>query len=45
MKGVNTFNSDKKIKLATYASRCIQNRLIKLKHKKTKFGNTLIKCF
>ena len=22
-----------------------QNRLIKLKHKKTKFGNTLIKCF
>ena len=25
MKSVNTFNSDKKIKLATYASRCIEN--------------------
>ena len=25
MKGVNTFNSDKNIKLATYASRCIEN--------------------
>jgi RNA polymerase sporulation-specific sigma factor len=28
MKGVNTFNSDKKIKLATYASRCIENEIL-----------------
>ena len=28
MKGVNTFKLDKKIKLATYASRCIENEII-----------------
>ncbi len=28
MKGVNTFNSGKKIKLATYASRCIENEIL-----------------
>ena len=28
MKGVNTFNSDKKIKLATYSSRCIENEIL-----------------
>ena len=28
MKGVNTFNTDKKIKLATYASRCIENEIL-----------------
>ena len=28
MKGVNTFKSDKKIKLATYASRCIENEIL-----------------
>lgn len=28
MKGVNTFNADKKIKLATYASRCIENEIL-----------------
>ena len=28
MKSVNTFNSEKKIKLATYASRCIENEII-----------------
>ena len=28
MKGVNTFNMDKKIKLATYASRCIENEIL-----------------
>mgnify|MGYP000686624146 CR=1 FL=1 len=27
-KGVNTFNADKKIKLATYASRCIENEIL-----------------
>ena len=27
MKGVNTFKSDKNIKLATYASRCIENEI------------------
>ena len=29
MKSVNTFNSEKKIKLATYASRCIENEILK----------------
>ncbi len=28
IKGVNTFNPDKKIKLATYASRCIENEIL-----------------
>ena len=28
IKGVNTFNSSKKIKLATYASRCIENEIL-----------------
>lgn len=28
MKGVNTFNSSKNIKLATYASRCIENEIL-----------------
>ena len=28
MKSENTFNSDKKIKLATYASRCIENEIL-----------------
>lgn len=28
IKGVNTFNADKNIKLATYASRCIENEIL-----------------
>lgn len=28
MKGVNTFNAEKNIKLATYASRCIENEIL-----------------
>ncbi len=28
MKAINTFNSDKKIKLATYASKCIENEIL-----------------
>ena len=28
MKGINTFNAEKKIKLATYASRCIENEIL-----------------
>ena len=28
MKGVNTFNADKNIKLATYSSRCIENEIL-----------------
>ncbi len=28
IKAINTFNSDKKIKLATYASRCIENEIL-----------------
>lgn len=30
MKAINTFNTDKKIKLATYASRCIENEILML---------------
>ena len=36
MKGVNTFNSDKKIKLATYASRCIENEILMYLRKSNK---------
>lgn len=38
MKGVKTFSSDKNIKLATYASRCIDNEILMFlrKNKKTK---------
>ena len=28
IKAINTFNPDKKIKLATYASRCIENEIL-----------------
>ena len=28
IKAINTFNADKKIKLATYASRCIENEIL-----------------
>lgn len=28
IKGINTFNPEKKIKLATYASRCIENAIL-----------------
>ena len=31
IKGINTFNSAKKIKLATYASRCIENEILMVK--------------
>ena len=36
MKGVNTFNSEKKIKLATYASRCIENEILMYLRKNNK---------
>ena len=36
MKGVNTFKSDKKIKLATYASRCIENEILMYLRKSNK---------
>ncbi len=36
MKGVNTFNSDKNIKLATYASRCIENEILMFLRKSSK---------
>lgn len=36
MKGVNTFNSDKNIKLATYASRCIENEILMYLRKNNK---------
>ena len=41
MKAINTFNTDKKIKLATYASRCIDNEiLMHLRNTKNKKENT-----
>lgn len=36
MKAINTFNSDKKIKLATYASRCIENEILMYLRKNNK---------
>ena len=36
MKGVNTFNADKNIKLATYASRCIENEILMFLRKSSK---------
>lgn len=36
MKGVNTFNSEKNIKLATYASRCIENEILMYLRKNNK---------
>ncbi len=36
MKSVNTFNSDKNIKLATYASRCIENEILMYLRKNNK---------
>ncbi len=36
IKAINTFNLDKKIKLATYASRCIENEILMYLRKNTK---------
>ena len=36
MKGVNTFNSEKNIKLATYSSRCIENEILMFLRKNNK---------
>lgn len=36
MKGVNTFNADKNIKLATYSSRCIENEILMFLRKNNK---------
>ncbi len=36
IKAINTFNMDKKIKLATYASRCIENEILMHLRKNTK---------
>lgn len=33
IKAVNTYRADKKIKLATYAARCIENAILTLKRK------------
>ena len=41
MKGVNTFNSDKNIKLATYASRCIENEILMFLRKNNKIKTEL----
>lgn len=39
MKAINTFNTDKKIKLATYASRCIENEILMFLRKISKQKN------
>lgn len=39
IKAVNSFNSDKKIKLATYASRCIENEILMYLRKISKIKN------
>ena len=39
MKAINTFNLDKNIKLATYASRCIENEILMQLRRNTKIRN------
>ena len=39
MKAINTFNVDKNIKLATYASRCIENEILMQLRRNTKMKN------
>lgn len=39
IKAVNTFNPDKKIKLATYASRCIENEILMFLRKSSQLKN------
>ena len=41
MKAINTFNTDKKIKLATYASRCIENEILMYFRSIKKYYNTV----
>ena len=41
MKGVNTFKSDKNIKLATYASRCIENEILMFLRKSNRLKGEL----
>ena len=40
MKAINTFNTDKKIKLATYASRCIENEILMFLRKSSQYKNS-----
>ena len=39
MKAINSFNAEKKIKLATYASRCIENEILMQLRRNTKIKN------
>ena len=41
MKAINTFNLDKNIKLATYASRCIENEILMQLRRNTKTKNEI----
>lgn len=41
MKAINTFDADKKIKLATYASRCIENEILMYLRRSTKLKSEI----
>ena len=41
MKAINTFNTDKNIKLATYASRCIENEILMYLRRNTRIKNEI----
>ena len=41
MKAINTFNTDKKIKLATYASRCIENEILMFLRRSNKINGEI----
>ena len=41
IKAVNTFKTDKNIKLATYASRCIENEILMFLRKSTQYRNEI----
>ena len=44
MKGVNTFNTEKKIKLATYASRCIENEILMYLRRSNRYIGNRSRC-
>ena len=44
IKGINTFSSDKNIKLATYCSRCIENEILMFLRKNKKLKMTAKEC-
>ena len=45
IKAVSTFDPQKKIKLATYASRCIENEILMYLRRNSKIRNIILRTF